>query len=79
VRIVFGFVVMLLLAGIGRGQTMASFPTEDGGMIYADVYGQGERGLVLAHGWRFNKESWSKQAREFAAAGFRVVAIDFRG
>jgi pimeloyl-ACP methyl ester carboxylesterase len=48
-------------------------------MIYADVYGQGERGLVLAHGGRFNKESWSKQAREFAAAGFRVAAIDFRG
>jgi pimeloyl-ACP methyl ester carboxylesterase len=79
VRIVFGFVVMLLLAGIGRGQTTVSFPTEDAGMIYADVYGQGERGLVLAHGGRFNKESWSKQAREFAAAGFRVAAIDFRG
>lgn len=78
-RIVFGFVAVLLLAGIGRGQTTVSFPTEDGGLIYADVYGQGERGMVLAHGGRFNKESWSKQARELAAAGFRVVAIDFRG
>ena len=35
-----------------------SFPTEDGGLIYADLYGNGERGLVLAHGGRFTKESW---------------------
>lgn len=34
---------------------------------------------MLAHGGRFNKESWEKQARVFAAAGFRVLAIDFRG
>lgn len=26
-----------------------------------------------------NKESWAPQARELAAAGFRVLAIDFRG
>jgi pimeloyl-ACP methyl ester carboxylesterase len=78
-RIVFGVVVVLMLAGSVGGQTTVSFPTEDRGVIYADVYGQGERGLVLAHGGRFNKESWSKQAREFAAAGFRVAAIDFRG
>jgi len=56
-----------------------SFPTQDGGLIYADVYGQGDRGLVLAHGGRFNKESWEKQAPVFAAAGFHVLAIDFRG
>jgi pimeloyl-ACP methyl ester carboxylesterase len=35
--------------------------------------------VVLAHGGRFNKESWEKQARVLAAAGFRVLAIDFRG
>jgi esterase/lipase len=34
---------------------------------------------VLAHGGRFNKESWQKQAQELANAGYRVVAIDFRG
>jgi pimeloyl-ACP methyl ester carboxylesterase len=79
VRIVFGFVVVALLACGVRGQTTVSFPTEDGGVVFADVYGQGERGLVLAHGGRFNRESWSKQAQEFAASGFRVVAIDFRG
>jgi pimeloyl-ACP methyl ester carboxylesterase len=56
-----------------------SFPTQDGGIVYADLYGSGERGVVLAHGARFDKLSWSKQADQLAAAGFRVVAIDFRG
>jgi len=48
-------------------------------MVYADIYGQGERGIVLAHGGRFNKESWEKQAQELVKSGFRVMAIDFRG
>lgn len=56
-----------------------SFPTQDGGLIYADIYGKGDRGVVLAHGGRFNKESWEKQAQVLAKAGFRVLAIDFRG
>jgi pimeloyl-ACP methyl ester carboxylesterase len=60
-------------------QEHVSFPTEDGGIVYADIYGQGERGIVLAHGGRFNKESWEKQAQELVKAGFRVMAIDFRG
>ena len=60
-------------------QEHVSFPTEDRGIVHADVYGNGDRGLVLAHGGRFTKESWAAQAPVFAEAGFRVVAIDFRG
>ena len=71
--------VALVLAGICVAQERVSFPTEDGGLVYADVYGKGDRGLVLAHGGRFNKESWAKQARVLEKAGFRAVAIDFRG
>src|SRR5689334_3080566 len=56
-----------------------SFPTSDGGTVFADVYGAGERAIVLAHGVRFNKGSWSTQASQLASAGFRVIAIDFRG
>lgn len=56
-----------------------SFPTEDGGLIYADLYGDGERGVVLAHGGRFTKESWRPQAQSLARAGFHVLAFDFRG
>src|SRR5713101_7932325 len=69
----------LLLAPFVAAQEHVSFPTEDGGVVYADLYGEGERGVVLAHGGRFNKESWEKQARTLTSAGFRVLALDFRG
>ena len=67
---------MAMAAG---AQTTVSFPTEDGGHLYGDVYGKGDRGVVLAHGGRFNKESWKAQALKLEAAGFRVLAFDFRG
>ncbi len=70
---------MLFLAGSASAQRPVSFPTEDGGLIYADLYGEGEKGVVLAHGGRFNKESWAQQAQTLASAGFRVLALDFRG
>ncbi|HEV8581193.1 MAG TPA: alpha/beta fold hydrolase [Thermoanaerobaculia bacterium] len=70
---------MLASAAGPQAQQRVSFPTRDGGLIYADQYGTGKRAVVLAHGARFNKESWAPQARALAAAGFRVLAIDFRG
>jgi pimeloyl-ACP methyl ester carboxylesterase len=60
-------------------QDHVSFPTQDEGLVYADVYGKGARGVVLAHGGQFNKESWERQARVLEKAGFHVLAIDFRG
>jgi alpha-beta hydrolase superfamily lysophospholipase len=71
--------VTLLVSGFAVAQELVSFPTQDGGVVYADDYGKGERGVVLAHGGRFNKESWEKQAVVLTKAGFRVLAIDFRG
>jgi len=56
-----------------------SFATEDRGLIYADLYGEGDQGVVLAHGGRFTKESWQPQAQQLARAGFHVLAFDFRG
>jgi pimeloyl-ACP methyl ester carboxylesterase len=79
VRTLIALVVVLLLAGAAAAKKTVSFPTEDGGLVYADVYGEGVRGVVLAHGGRFNKESWAQQARTLASAGFQVLAIDFRG
>ncbi len=70
---------VLLLAANAAAQKTVSFPTEDGGVIFADVYGDGDKAVVLAHGGQFNKESWAKQARTLVTAGFRVLAIDFRG
>jgi pimeloyl-ACP methyl ester carboxylesterase len=60
-------------------QESISIPTQDGGRICADLYGKGDRGVALAHGGRFNKESWKDQARALVSAGFRVLAFDFRG
>lgn len=71
--------VCFLLAVPAAAQQHVSFPTRDGGRVYADLYGHGNRGVVLAHGAFFNKESWALQARPLAKAGFRVLAIDFRG
>ncbi len=69
----------LLLAGLAAAQEHVSFPSQDGGVVYADLYGAGERGVVLAHGGQFDKESWEPQARALANAGFRLLAFDFRG
>lgn len=86
VIITFAIAVSVLAFGSeGRSQDaseppeLVSFPTQDGGLIYANRYGKGDRGVVLAHGGRFNKESWEKQARVLEKAGFRILAIDFRG
>jgi pimeloyl-ACP methyl ester carboxylesterase len=70
--------LVLFLTAVAPVQTI-SFPTEDGGQVCADLYGQGTRAVVLAHGGRFKKESWQEQAQVLAAEGFRVLAIDFRG
>src|SRR5260370_32674493 len=78
-RILRALLAILLLAGSAAAQQLVSFPTQDGGIVYADLYGKGERGVVLAHGGRFTKQSWAKQAQVLTKAGFRVLAIDFRG
>ena len=69
---------ILPTAVAGANQTI-SFSTQDGAHICADLYGKGDRGVVLAHGGRFTKESWRNQAGVLVSAGFRVLAIDFRG
>ena len=86
VIIVLAISVSAIAFGSAGGRQIASespeqvsFPTQDGGLIYANLYGKGDRGVVLAHGGRFTKESWEKQAQVLVKAGFRVLAIDFRG
>ncbi len=69
----------LVLAAVAPAQQSLSFPADDGGHVCANLYGQGARAVVLAHGGRFNKESWRVQAGALVSAGFRVLAIDFRG
>jgi len=70
---------LFAVAGFAAAQTPVSFPVPDGTLLHADQYGSGERGVVLAHGGPFGKESWQKQAEVLAKAGFRILAIQFRG
>ena len=66
------------MAALFAGSQEVSFPAEDGGVVHADLYGAGDRGVVLAHGMKFDKASWKDQAVQLANAGYRVAAIDFR-
>lgn len=76
---------LLLAASHGLAQETVSIPiprTQQ--QIQADVYGGGKndsakRGIVLAHGGRFEKTSWRKQAQTLANQGFVVLAVSFRG
>ena len=80
-RILHILLATVVLSTVSTAQQAASFPTEDGGLISAEVYGKSNatRGVVLAHGGRFTKESWHDQAEALAGHGFGVLAFDFRG
>ena len=69
----------LALAIVAPAQQTVTFAADDGGRVCAVLYGRGSKAVVLAHGGRFNKESWHDQSLALTSAGFRVLAIDFRG
>ena len=69
----------LAFAVAAATQRSIFFATPDGGQIASDLYRKGDRGIVLAHGGRFDRANWAPQAKALATAGFRVLAIDFRG
>jgi pimeloyl-ACP methyl ester carboxylesterase len=67
-------------ASFALAQRPVTFPLPgQSAQIQADLYGGGTRGVILAHGGRFNKESWKKQAAVLANSGFLVLALRFRG
>jgi len=78
-RILIPVFAVLFLWRAAVAQKTVSFPTGDGGVVFADEYGAGEKSVILAHGGQFSKESWAKQAQILSDAGFHVLAIDFRG
>lgn len=62
-----------------QGFEEISYPTADGGLIYGNLYGDGQHAVLLAHGAAFDKESWDGLAQDLLAEGHQVLAIDFRG
>jgi pimeloyl-ACP methyl ester carboxylesterase len=79
VRVLATILPAILLANVAGAQKTISFPTEDGGLVYANLYGSQDRAVLLVHGGPFTKESWAPQAPRLVAAGFEVLAIDLRG
>ena len=66
-------------AETGEGDTAAT--TTAGERIATDVgeallWGDGDSGVVLAHGAAFDAESWTDQATQIAAEGTTVVAVE---
>jgi pimeloyl-ACP methyl ester carboxylesterase len=51
----------------------------EGHRISYDVYGEGERLLVLVHGLLMNRHMFDRLAPELAARGNRVVTVDMLG
>lgn len=58
---------------------MVRFTTDDGEQLEATVYGDGPRGVVLAHMRSRDRSTWDTFARAAAAEGLHVLAFDFRG
>jgi alpha-beta hydrolase superfamily lysophospholipase len=51
----------------------------DGVPLTGHFYGRGRRAVLLVPGGHGVGETWSLQAQELARAGFRVLALDYRG
>ena len=77
-RALIGLAFAILLNQAGAQQTITIPPPGGHSSIRADLYGSGARGVVLAHGGRFGKESWAPQARILAQKGFTVLAVQYR-
>lgn len=58
---------------------LVHFPASDGLALEADLYPGGPRWLILAHGKAYDKDSWAAFAPGAVAAGWTVLAPNFRG
>lgn len=83
-----GVAIAALFAAIAAGSGCAgpratqllTFPADDGVAVNAYGYGRAaSHGVVLVPGGHGVGETWEPQARQLARAGFRVLALDYRG
>lgn len=71
---------LLFSAGFALAQETVRIPVPGRPTaLDADLYGKGTKYVILAHGGRFGKESWRKQAQALMASGLAALAIRFRG
>jgi pimeloyl-ACP methyl ester carboxylesterase len=72
-------VLALATASVSLSDAPSRYATLDGNRIHYKVLGSGPRTLVFVHGWTGSLAMWRLQAADFAARGFRVVALDLPG
>ena len=82
-------IMCLVLLGCGAEATpvpvpletssAVSFSTEDGVEIRGRLFGQGQRGVVLAHMYPADQRSWWEFAQVLAEKGYMTLTFDFRG
>ena len=63
----------------GDGFRQVSFKAADGVSLRGITTGKGKLGLVLGHQVSSSSCEWYDMAKVFAAHGYRVLALDFRG
>ena len=69
----------LFFATPAQAQTTVTFQTPDRATIEADLYGKGDRAIVvIGHGGYSTRTSWKDEARSLADAGFRTLVFDTR-
>ena len=77
-----GATIVLALVSLVQpvnAQQSVSIPVLDSGIVGADFYGSGDRGvLLIGHGGYSTRATWAPQARLLADAGFRVLVMETR-
>ena len=72
----------IVLTTLAAAQQTVSFPTPDGGRIYANLYGnlvKPPAALYSLTAADSTRRAGGNRLRALVAGGFRVLAIDFRG
>jgi pimeloyl-ACP methyl ester carboxylesterase len=66
-------------AGKAAAATNLTFTAADGAPLSGKIYGKGRHAVLLVPGGHGVGETWHLQAQRLARAGFKVLAMDYRG
>lgn len=61
------------------GEGAVRFPATDGVMLQGRHFGEGDVGVILAHMFPADQESWAPFAETLAGEGFAAFTFNFRG
>lgn len=77
-------VTAIAVTGCGRAEApkeseAVHFRSEDGFQLEGTIFGNGTKGVVLAHMFPADQSSWFRFAGELSSRGFQVLTFNFRG